>query len=239
MKGVILAGGKGTRLGILTLQTNKHLVAVYDKQMILYPLEILKKIGINEILVVSGKDHYGKFVEFLGSGKDFGVDFTYKVQDGAGGIAEALYLAKDYFRGEDKIAVVLGDNFFENTPNVDIRKGKKAKVYLKEVNDAHRFGTVNFNKNKEIVSIIEKPQGVTKGYAVTGFYVYPGDVFDFIKTLKPSKRGELEITSVNNYYVGKGLIDYEVLDGFWSDMGTPDSLAATTQWIIQKKLAND
>src|SRR3990167_9716539 len=138
MRGVILAGGKGTRLGILTLQTNKHLCPVYDRQMILYPLETLKSMGINEILIVSGKDHYGKFVEFLGSGKDFGADFTYRVQDEADGIAGALNLAKDYFKNEKQVTVILGDNIFGDIPDISISDSKDAKVFLKKVNDANR-----------------------------------------------------------------------------------------------------
>ena len=234
MRGVILAGGKGTRLGLLTVQTNKHLVPVYDKQMILYPLETFKGMGITEILIVSGKDHYGKFVEFLGSGKDFGADFTYRVQDDAGGIAEALGLAKDYLKNEENFAVILGDNIFENVPSPIIKQGKKAKIFLKEVEDAFRFGVVDFSDN-EIFAIKEKPKNVKRGYAVTGLYIYPTEVFDIIENLEPSDRGELEITDVNSWYVRRGLMDHEMLPGFWSDAGTPDSLAESTQWLINKR----
>ena len=234
-KAVILAGGKGTRLGLLTLQTNKHLCPVFDRQMILYPLETLRKAGITEILVVSGKDHYGKFVEFLGSGKDFGADFTYRVQDEAGGIAEALNLAKDYFKNEKQVVVILGDNIFADSPDLSIVDGKAAKVFLKKVNDANRFGVARFDYNKEIESIVEKPKDIKHGYAVTGLYVYPNSVFEVTSRMKPSARGELEITDVNKYYVKLGLLDYHILDGFWCDAGTPESLARSTQWAISQK----
>lgn len=231
MKGIILAGGKGTRLGILTLQTNKHLCPVFDKQMILYPLQTLKDMGIKDIMIVSGKDHYGKFVEFLGSGNDFGVDFTYKVQDDAGGIAQALGLAKDFINGQNMV-VILGDNYFEYTIDISMFETKKhlAGLVLKYVPNPERFGVYSYNPPK----IEEKPKKPKSNLAVTGLYIYPADVFDVIKTLKPSERGELEITDVNNFYIEEGRVATTEFSGFWSDMGTPESLAITTKFLMDK-----
>jgi glucose-1-phosphate thymidylyltransferase len=223
MKGVILAGGTGSRLYPLTKVTNKHLLPVYDKPMIYYPLQTLLDAGIDEIMIVSGRGHAGHFLELLGSGEEWGAQFTYQIQEKAGGIAHALGLAERWAE-EDDITVILGDNIFQDTVKGDIdtfRSG--AKIFLKEVPDANRFGVAEL-KDDTIVSIEEKPQKPKSCYAVTGLYIYDSSVFEIIRTIKPSGRGELEITDVNNAYMRKGEMRYSILRGFWTDAGTFDTL---------------
>ena len=226
MKGVILAGGTGSRLRPLTQVTNKHLLPVGRYPMIFYPIYKLKKARINEILIVTGREHMGDVIELLGSGRDFGVEFTYKVQDEAGGIAQALGLARHFVNG-DKCVVILGDNIFEDdiTPYVKEFEEQKegAKILLKEVPDPQRFGVPEF-KDGKIIAIEEKPKEPKSNFAVTGIYMYDSEVFEIIKTLKPSWRGELEITDVNNAYIKKGTLTYNILKGWWTDAGTPESL---------------
>lgn len=223
MKGVILAGGTGSRLYPLTKVTNKHLLPVYDKPMIYYPIETLTNAGIKDIMIVSGRGHAGHFLELLGSGVDHGLHFTYEIQETAGGIAQALYLAKDFVDG-DSVTVILGDNIFQDNIKEDVESFKTgAKIFIKEVADAHRFGVAEL-KGKKVIRIEEKPQEPKSNFAVTGLYIYDHYVFDVIKTLTPSGRGELEITDVNNYYINKGSMEYGVLEGFWSDAGTFESL---------------
>jgi glucose-1-phosphate thymidylyltransferase len=231
MKGVILAGGFGTRLRPLTLITNKHLLPVYDKPMILYPLNTLKAAGVSEIMIVCGKEHAGHFMSFLGSGKEYGVKLSYALQHGAGGIAEALGLAQD-FVDEDKVAVILGDNIFEDDFSEDFKafqNERGSKVFLKEVSDPQRFGVAEINDNK-IVSTEEKPKKPKSNLAIVGLYLYDPDVFTKIKKLVPSARGELEITDLHNIYIGEGSLSYGTVKGFWSDAGTFDSLLKTTIW---------
>jgi len=210
IKGIILAGGSGSRLLPLTKVTNKHLLPVYNKPMIFYPLDTLIKSGVKEIMIVSGRTHCGHFLELLGSGKEFGVNFTYAVQEDAGGIAQALGLCKE-FAGEDNVAVILGDNIFTDTFAFS-DFGDGARVYLKEVSDPERFGVASTYKDR-IVGIIEKPKNWRggPGLAVTGLYLYDSGVFDIIKRLRPSGRGELEITDVNNEYVKQRKIDYRIV----------------------------
>ena len=223
MKGVILAGGTGSRLYPLTKVTNKHLLPVYDKPMIYYPMETLINAGIKDIMIVSGRGHAGHFLELLGSGVDYGVHFTYEIQEKAGGIAQALSLAEDFVDG-DSVTVILGDNIFQDNIKDDVQNFKNgAKIFLKEVPDAHRFGVAEL-KGEKVIGIEEKPKEPKSNFAVTGLYIYDSDVFDAIKTLEPSGRGELEITDVNNYYISKGAMEYGVLEGFWSDAGTFESL---------------
>ena len=226
MKGIILAGGTGTRLRPLTQVTNKHLLPVGRYPMIFYPIYKLKKAGINEILIVTGREHMGDVIELLGSGKDFGVEFTYKVQDEAGGIAQALGLARHFVNG-DKCVVILGDNIFEDDITSYVKEFEEqkegAKVLLKEVPDPQRFGVPEF-KDGKIIAIEEKPKEPKSNFAVTGIYMYDSEVFEIIKTLKPSWRGELEITDVNNAYIKKGTLTYNILKGWWTDAGTPESL---------------
>ena len=223
MKGIILAGGTGSRLYPLTKVTNKHLLPVYDKPMIYYPLQTLIAAGIKDIMIVSGRGHVGHFLELLGSGKEFGVRLTYEIQEGAGGIAQALGLAESW-AGTDDVAVVLGDNIFQNNIRKDVEAFESgAKIFLKEVTDAHRFGVAEVKGNR-VLGIEEKPKAPKSNLAVTGLYLYDAGVFDIIRTLKPSGRGELEITDVNNAYIRRGAMEFSVLEGFWSDAGTFESL---------------
>jgi len=223
MKGIILAGGTGSRMYPLTKVTNKHLLPVYDKPMIYYPLQTLIDAGIDEILIVSGRGHAGHFLELLGSGSEWGVSFTYEIQDEAGGIAQALGLAEGFADGGD-VAVILGDNIFQDRISEDVSGFRgSAKVFLREVPDAHRFGVAELEGTR-VVCIEEKPEELRSNLAVTGLYMYDNEVFDVIRTLKPSGRGELEITDVNNYYIREGRMGYRVLDGYWSDAGTFESL---------------
>lgn len=226
MKGIVLAGGTGSRLFPLTKVTNKHLLPVGKYPMIYHPVFKLKEAGIDEILIVTGVDHMGDVVNLLGSGKDFGVRFTYKVQDEAGGIAQALGLAQ-HFVGNDKCVIILGDNIFRKDITEFVKNFEKqekgAKILIKSVNDPHRFGVAELSGDK-IISIEEKPKNPKSNFAVTGIYMYDNDVFSIIKILKPSGRGELEITDVNNEYIKQGTMTYDVLDSWWTDAGTFDSL---------------
>lgn len=223
MKGIILAGGTGSRLYPLTKVTNKHLLPVYDKPMIYYPLQTLIAAGIKDIMIVSGRGHVGHFLELLGSGKEFGVRLTYEIQEGAGGIAEALGLAESW-AGTDNVAVILGDNIFQDDIRKDVESFEGgAKIFLKEVPDAHRFGVAEVKGNR-VLGIEEKPKKPKSNLAVTGLYLYDAGVFEVIKTLKPSGRGELGITDVNNAYIRRGAMEFSVLKGFWSDAGTFESL---------------
>jgi len=238
MKGVILAGGTGSRLYPLTKVTNKHLLPVYDKPMIYYPMETLINAGIKDIMIVSGRGHAGHFLELLGSGVDYGVHFTYEIQEQAGGIAQALSLAEDFVDG-DSVTVILGDNIFQDNIEKDVANfNSGAKIFLKEVTDAQRFGVAEL-KGEKVISIEEKPKVPKSNFAVTGLYMYNPEVFDAIKTFKPSGRGELEITDVNNYYISKGAMEYGVLEGFWSDAGTFESLLRAGMLVQQYSKSKD
>ena len=237
MKGVILAGGTGSRLYPLTKVTNKHLLPVYDKPMIFYPIQTLIDAGIKEIMIVSGRGHAGHFLELLGSGADLGVKFTYEIQEEAGGIAQALYLAED-FADEDNVTVILGDNIFQDNSEMILCKrfNYGAQIFLKSVPDAQRFGVAEIEeRNKKVICIEEKPQNPKSNYAVTGLYIYDKDVFSIIETLKPSGRGELEITDVNNHYIQRGDMKYSILNGYWSDAGTFDSLLKAGNLVKNQK----
>lgn len=232
MKGIILAGGEGSRMRPLTLVANKHLLPIYNKLMIQYPIETLKAFGgVDDILIVTGGEHVGKFAELLGDGSDYGVNITYKVQKGAGGIAQALGLAES-FAGKEDILVILGDNIFDNTLMYGWEFDMdNAFVFLKAVKDPERFGVAEI-KDGNINKIVEKPKGkIPSSLAVTGLYHYPNDVFDVVKKLKPSERGELEITDVNNYYIENGRMKHNVFEGFWSDAGTFESLLTCANWV--------
>ena len=229
MKGIVLAGGTGSRLFPLTKVTNKHLLPVGKKPMIYYPIEKLIEAGMDEILIVTGTDHMGDVVNLLGSGKDFGCRFTYKVQDEAGGIAQALGLAEN-FVGDDTMTVILGDNIFEASLSNALANypGSGGQILLQKVDDPERFGVAEL-KGDKIIGIEEKPDQPKSEYAVTGIYMFDAEVFDLIKTLKPSGRGELEITDVNNHYISKGSMRFSVLDGWWTDAGTPESYKIANQ----------
>ena len=226
MKGIILAGGTGSRLFPLTKVTNKHLLPVGRKPMIYHPIGKLKEAGIVEILIVTGVDHMGDIVNLLGSGKGFNCRFTYRVQDQAGGIAEALGLAENFI-GADRMVVILGDNIFEDKLKPFIASYLKqksgAKILVKEVSDPQRFGVVEM-KDGRVLSIAEKPKKPKSNFAVSGIYLYDAQVFEIVRKLRPSGRGELEITDVNNAYLRKRQLTYDILSGWWSDAGTFESL---------------
>ena len=230
MKGIVLAGGLGTRLYPLTKITNKHLLPIYSKPMIYYPIRTLVDMGIEEILVVTGGNNAGDFLRLLGNGKEFGLKhINYTYQEGEGGIAAALDLA-EYFAEDDPICVILGDNVYEQNLRKSasdfIRRGSGAKIHLKRVENPQRFGVPIIDGDR-IVKIEEKPKQPKSEYAVTGLYMYDSTVFEIIKTLKPSGRGELEITDVNNAYIERNEMSYEIIEGWWSDAGTFDSLLRT------------
>jgi len=237
IKGVILAGGTGSRLQPMTLVTNKHLLPVYDKPMVYYPLYTLINAGIKEIMVITGKEHAGAVMELLGSGKDFGVKFTYRLQDEAGGIAQALGLCEQFVDGNN-VVVILGDNIFEDNVKEYVEKFEKGKdecmLFLKEVPDAQRFGVAEIDKSHNILSIEEKPKAPKSNLAVTGLYMYGPSVFEHIKNLKPSTRKELEITDVNNWYVKQKKTKAVILKGFWSDAGTVESLYRASEFLRNK-----
>jgi glucose-1-phosphate thymidylyltransferase len=234
VKGVILAGGLGTRLRPLTKVTNKHLLPVYDKPMIYYPLETLCRAGIRDIMIVTGGNSAGDFLRLLGNGRAFGLDdIYYTYQEGEGGIADALRLC-EHFAEHERICVILGDNLFEDDIGASVRRFERqasgARVLLKAVQDPERFGVPAF-EGERIVRIDEKPKVAASPYAVTGAYLYDARVFDFIKELKPSARGELEISDVNNAYVAAGDLEYDVLEGWWTDAGTFESLHAAATLV--------
>ncbi len=227
MKGVVLAGGTGSRLYPLTKVTNKHLLPVYDKPMIYYPIQALVNAGIREILLVTGGKNAGEFLRLLGNGRDFGLKhLNYTYQEGEGGIAHALALA-EYFAGGEPICVILGDNLIEcnigrAVENFD-KQGLGAKIIVKQVPDAQRFGVAEI-RGSQVVGIEEKPQFPKSEYAVIGIYFYDHTVFDKVRRQKPSARGELEITDVNNSYIEEGMLSFELLEGWWTDAGTFESL---------------
>jgi glucose-1-phosphate thymidylyltransferase len=236
MKGVVLAGGTGSRLFPITRVTNKHLLPVYDKPMVYYPIRTLVNAGIQEILLVTGGKNAGEFLRLLGNGRDFGLKhINYTYQEGEGGIAEALGLAEHFADGET-VCVVLGDNIIENNVRHAVENFKKqdqgAKILLKEVQDAERFGVAEIRGNN-VVSIEEKPRNPKSNYAVIGIYLYDATVFQKIRRLKPSGRGELEITDVNNFYLEEGNLTYEILDGWWTDAGTFESLLRANNLVAE------
>lgn len=236
LKGVVLAGGTGSRLMPLTKVTNKHLLPVGQKPMVFYPIRKLTSIGVEEILVVTGIEHMGDVVSLLGSGKDFGCRFTYKVQDEAGGIAQALGLAENFAHGQ-RLAVILGDNIFQASlkgyAEKFIAQKTGARILLKQVPNPQRFGVAELFGGK-VVGIEEKPKKPKSDYAVTGIYFYDAAVFDIIRTLKPSSRRELEITDVNDAYIAKGKLAYDILDGWWTDAGTFESLIKANNLVFDK-----
>jgi glucose-1-phosphate thymidylyltransferase len=241
MKGVILAGGLGTRLHPLTRITNKHLLPIYKKPMVFYPIEMLVKAGIHDIMVVTGGTNSGDFLRLLGNGKDFGLKrINYGYQEGEGGIADALRTAKE-FVGNDKMVVVLGDNIIEKNIKQAVKdfenQASGAKIILKEVENPKEYGIAEL-KNNKVSRIIEKPKNPPTNRAVIGIYFYPPDVFKIIRTLKPSGRGELEITDVNNAYIKKKQMTYSVLDGWWMDAGESMDSLMDAGILVKKTGAN-
>jgi glucose-1-phosphate thymidylyltransferase len=238
MKGVVLAGGTGSRLYPLTKITNKHLLPVYDKPMIFYPIEMLVEAGIRDILIVTGGRNAGDFLRLLGNGKQFGLShLNYTYQEGEGGIADALSLAEHFADGQ-KICVVLGDNLIEGSIRQAVeefeRQERGARILLKEVPDAERFGVAEIEGDR-IVRIEEKPKHPKSRYAVTGIYMYDNTVFDKIRRLVPSARGELEITDVNNMYIAEGTMTFSFLEGWWTDAGTFDSLLRAANLVAEQR----
>ncbi len=236
LKGVVLAGGTGSRLMPLTKVTNKHLLPVGHKPMIFYPIEKLTALGVEEILIVTGVEHMGDVVSLLGSGKDFGCRFTYKVQDQAGGIAQALAMAEN-FANSKPLAVILGDNIFQTNLGSYAEKfmAQKAgaRILLKQVESPQRFGVAELSDGR-IIGIEEKPERPKSNYAVTGIYFYDASVFEIIRTLKPSARGELEITHVNEAYIAQGRLAYDLLEGWWTDAGTFESLSRANELVLSE-----
>lgn len=238
MKGVILAGGLGTRLYPLTRITNKHLLPVYDRPMIYYPIQTLTEAGIDDIIIITGGRHAGDFLELLGNGHEFGLThLNYAYQEGEGGIADALKLAEHFAEGE-KICVILADNVIESSIRGAVEafqaQESGARIMLKKVSDPRRFGVARFEGDK-VVEIQEKPIRPPSAYAVTGIYFYDSKVFEVCKSLQPSARGELEISDVNNHYLGQGNLSWDVLDGWWTDAGTFESLLKASRLVAESK----
>lgn len=233
MKGIILAGGKATRLRPLTLVTSKQLLPVYDKPMIFYPLFTLLKGGINDILIIIAPDYAGHFLHLLGSGKQFGAQFTYEIQEAARGLADAFLIGEDFI-DQDSVAMILGDNIFADDLSTAIKSFKKGGlVFAKEVPDPERYGVVDFDKSGKALSIEEKPTEPKSNYCVTGMYVYDSRVIEIAKNLKPSARGEIEITDINSKYLAMGELEVKTLSGEWFDAGTFDSLFKASHWAQQ------
>lgn len=236
MKGVVLAGGLGSRLRPLTAVTNKHLLPVYDRPMIYYPIQTLVNAGITDIMIVTGGNSAGDFLKLLGNGKAFGLKhLNYTYQEGEGGIAEALSLV-EHFAAKEAICVVLGDNIIEGNVTAAVssycEQNKGAKIILKKVPDPERFGVPELSGNR-VLRIEEKPAAPKSEYAVIGIYMYDGEVFDIIRTLKPSGRGELEITDVNNAYIQRNEMAWEELEGWWTDAGTFESLLRASNLVAE------
>ncbi|MFT4412448.1 sugar phosphate nucleotidyltransferase [Fredinandcohnia humi] len=235
MKGVILAGGTGTRLRPMTRIINKHLLPVGPYPMIYWPIKKLKEAGVEEILLITNKKDLESFELVLGSGEELGVQVSYKIQNNAGGIAEALSLAETFVK-DDKFIMILGDNIFQDslTPYIESfqKQSVGAKILLKQVNDPARFGIATLDENrKHVISIVEKPEEPLSNLCVTGIYMYGPEVFNFIKAIKPSERGELEITDVNNCYITNNQLQYDIINGWWIDAGTPESLFLSNQLV--------
>ena len=240
MKGVVLAGGLGKRLYPLTKITNKHLLPVYDQPMIYYPIRTLVTAGISDIMIVTGGNHAGEFLRLLGNGSEFGLNgLKFAYQEGEDGIAKALYLARD-FVGREKVCVILGDNILQDdiAPQMKRFEGSDsgAFLFLKEITDPQRFGVAEFNDAGELVQIEEKPEHPKSNFAVIGVYMYDPGVFKIIESLRPSSRGEYEITDVSNHYLRTGFVEHHILPGWWSDAGTFESLYRAGQLVRANRL---
>src|SRR3989338_8270438 len=234
MKGIILAGGSGKRLSPLTKITSKQLLPVYNKPMVFYPLETLLKAGIKEILIIVSPDHPGDFIKLLGSGKEFGAKFTYEIQDKPEGLAQAFLIGKDFI-GDDSVTLILGDNIFEDNFSKAIKNFKRGgHVFAKRVCAAERLGGDKFDSKGRDIEIEEKPKKFISPYAITGLYVYDNRVVEAVKFLKPSKRGELEITDLHNWYLKKGELRVDIVKGQWIDAGTFNSLLTASNWALRQ-----
>ena len=238
MKGIVLAGGTGTRLGALTKVVNKHLLPVYDRPMIFYPIQILVSSGITSIMIVTDKRRAGDFMNLLGSGREFGARFTYGLQDEASGIADAIYIAKD-FANNDDVTVILGDNVFLGKVPLVNRVDGKGRIYLKREKESYRFGVAVIKKGS-ITDLVEKPADDISDLVVTGLYQYPPDVFGFIEKLKPSHRNEVEVTDLNRAYLKESRLSFKILKNKWVDAGTVQSLYDAQRMVkkYQKALRN-
>ncbi len=238
MKGIILSGGSGTRLAPLTKVTSKQLLPVYNKPMIFYPLETLLKAGIKDILIIVAPDHPGDYLKLLGSGREFGAKFTYEIQDKPEGLAQAFIIGREFI-GEDDVCMILGDNIFEDDFSETIKNFKSGgHVFAKEVGDPERFGVVKFDDNMNAVKIEEKPKAFLSNYAVTGLYLYDNRVVEAAREIKPSARGELEITELHNWYLSKGELKVDIVKGDWIDAGTFESLYKASE-LARKKVLNN
>ena len=238
MKGIVLAGGRATRLRPLTKITSKQLLPVYDKPMIYYPIDTLIQGGIKDILVIVAPEYAGHFLHLLGSGKEFGVKFSFEIQEEPGGIAQA-FVVGERFIGKDPVTLILGDNIFDFDFSESIKNFTSgAKIFAREVSDPERFGVVEFDSQNKALSIEEKPKAPKSKYAVVGMYIYDNKVVNIAKNLKPSDRGEVEITDVNKAYLEKGELQVDVIDGIWEDAGTFDSLLRVNNYWAEKAKAS-
>jgi glucose-1-phosphate thymidylyltransferase len=238
MKGIVLSGGAGTRLHPLTKITSKQLLPVYDRPMIYYPLFTLLDAGIKEILIIVAPENAGDYLNLLGSGRQFGAHFTYEVQHKPEGLPQAFVIGEDFI-GDDSVAMILGDNIFEDDFTEQLKKFKSgAHVFAKKVSDPERFGVVQFDADMNAVKILEKPTEFISEYALTGLYVYDNRVVQVAKNLKPSSRNELEITDLHNWYLNKGELKVSVVEGEWIDAGTFDSLFKANHMMFNKKKQN-
>lgn len=234
MKGIILAGGKATRLRPLTKITSKQLLPVYNKPMIYYPIQTLAKAGIKEILIIVAPEYSGQFLNLLGSGSEMGVKLSYEVQDQPKGLADA-FIVGEKFIGKESVAMILGDNIFDHDFTNNVASFKSgAKIFAKKVPDPERSGVVEFDKNLKAISIVEKPEHPKSDYAIVGFYIYDNKVIEFAKSLKPSQRGEIEIVDLHNKYLAKGELEVNIIEGMWEDAGTFDSLLRVNNIIAEK-----
>lgn len=234
MKGIILSGGSGTRLAPLTRVTSKQLLPIYNKPMIFYPLQKLLRAGITDILIIVAPDHCGDYMKLLGSGREFGADFVYEIQDKPEGLAQAFTIGEHFIKG-DNVALVLGDNIFEDDFTDAIKNFKSgATIFAKQVPDPERMGVVVFDKDMRATKIVEKPQEKISDYAIPGFYIYDSRVVEVAKQVKPSVRGELEITDIHNWYLEKGELKVEILNGEWIDAGTFESYYRANVWAYEQ-----
>ncbi|HLL60325.1 MAG TPA: sugar phosphate nucleotidyltransferase [Candidatus Nitrosocosmicus sp.] len=234
MKGIILAGGRATRLRPLTKITSKQLLPVYNKPMIFYPLETLLRAGIKDVLIIMAPEYAGHFLNLLGSGRDFGAKFSYEVQEEPRGLADAFIVGENFI-GDDNVTMILGDNIFDFNFETSITSFEKGgKVFAKKVDDPERFGVVEFDDQMNVVSIVEKPTEPKSNFAVVGIYIYDNNVINIAKNLKPSPRGEIEITDINNAYLQKGELKVDMIDGIWEDAGTFDSLLRANNYWAEK-----
>lgn len=234
MKGIILAGGKGTRLRPLTTVTSKQLLPIYNKPMIYFPLETLMNAGIRDILIIVAPDHAGDFLKLLGSGKNFGCDFTYEVQEEARGLADA-FLVGEKFIGDDSVTMILGDNLFDDDFSESIKTFESGgRVFAKKVPDPERFGVVEFDDQHNVISIVEKPKQPKSDYAITGLYIFDNTVVEKAKQLTPSDRGEIEIVDIQNAYLKEGKLDVAFVEGEWLDTGTFEAMYQATNFVRQR-----